>query len=83
MATSRTFDPAIVIRCYRDIIQDRNQTKCQELRAEYESIAHRLREIWQYWRGSDDLHQIALNEASADERAIEEQSEPLHSNGSL
>lgn len=59
---SKHFDSDRFISVYRDVIRDRDDSKVEELRIEFDQIAERLRAIWKYWKGADTLHQTAFEE---------------------
>lgn len=56
-------DPEQVIIAYRDAIRERDTASTPQHRAEFEVVAKRLRRLWEYWHGTDTLHETVFGEA--------------------
>lgn len=55
-------DSTHVVAEYQRIIGERDTATDAFGRAEFDSIAHRLRAAWKTWQSEDSLHEMAFGE---------------------
>jgi hypothetical protein len=51
-----------IVANYRDVITKRESATDTWNRAEFESLARRMRLAWSEWQGEDSLHEMAFGE---------------------
>ena len=60
--TEQPFDAERAVAIYRDVIAKRDQETTELGKAEFQTIAKRLRASWKTWQGEDSLHEMAFGE---------------------
>ena len=55
-------NPSATIEQYRAAINKMEAAKDEPGRAEWSSVAKRLRGVWREWQGEDSLHEMAFGE---------------------
>ena len=62
MSKAKDFDPATVVKTYRNVILERDTTRNKKHRRELGAAAKGLRKFWKDWQGDDDLHETPFGE---------------------
>ena len=60
--TDQPFDAERAVAIYRDVIAKRDAEATDLGKAEFQTIAKRLRASWKTWQGEDSLHEMAFGE---------------------
>ena len=60
MPEPQDFDAVAAVATYRDVIELFEQQTTVLGKAEFRSIAQRLRRQWKEWQGEDSLHEMAF-----------------------
>ena len=60
--TDQPFDAVRAAATYRDVIAKRDAETTEPGKAEFQTIAKRLRASWKTWQGEDSLHEMAFGE---------------------
>jgi hypothetical protein len=60
--TLTPFDPTKIVQEYRSVMAEWDAERTDLGKAEFQTIADRLRSLWAEWQGDDSLHATAFGE---------------------